>query len=152
VVCGSTWHSRRRRLLAATQKSNRPFTHCVILAGTNDLCAAASGETIADALRILHATARKHGCVTLGVTIPEHGWEQRKGCSSITETRLAANAALGTMVEPGRLVELAEALPQFGVSAEIRKMYWDDHLHFTFAGYERLSALVLEALRGEGGW
>ncbi|RUS16690.1 hypothetical protein BC937DRAFT_90919 [Endogone sp. FLAS-F59071] len=50
--------------------------------------------------------------------------------------------------------DLCKKLPLFALSAEERRLYWDDGVHLTAKGYDRVGELVFELLKplvtGEG--
>ena len=143
-VCGRKWHGLRHKLRNADP--NCRFTHVIILAGTNDL-----GECVSDptgertslacqGLSRLHQVAREEGCVTVALTIPEHPTERVSSAlqMQVSEVRQRLNQVVRDLSDGSNhhLIDVAAELPQ------AEQALWDDGLHFSQVGYERLGRIV----------
>lgn len=131
----------------------RPYTHVVLLAGTNDVPTTAA-DVVVSRLSALHNTIAGTGAVPLAVTLPPAAADRR--WPRMAATRRAVNAAIrgGELAPPGVepvVVDLAAALPPPGQGGA-----WDkDGLHLSPAGYSLTGGLVadtfLELLEREAG-
>jgi len=43
-------------------------------------------------------------------------------------------------------VDLASHMPRLGLRRDVEQRYWDDSVHFTPAGYDKLAELIYETL------
>lgn len=122
----------------------RPYTHVVLLAGTNDVPTTAA-DVVVSRLSALHNTIAGTGAVPLAVTLPPAAADRR--WPRMAATRRAVNAAIrgGEVAPPGVepvVVDLAAALPPPGQGGA-----WDeDGLHLSPAGYSLTGGLVADTL------
>ena len=69
----------------------------------------------------------------------------------LREVRIKVNQGLQKFAEESQgkvvLVDLATRLPLKSLSAEDRKKYWDDGVHFTPAGYDFVAEIIFDSLR-----
>jgi len=152
-----TTQRRWRSLDEALERAQPPYTHVVILAGTNDLSqlsrhaggARTAGDVVSDIVA-LHQRALAAGARTLALTVPQPAFESLRpqlalGRGEINDGLRAFAGASSTL-----LVELETALPHLNASAELRASLWDDGLHLTPAGYDALGDVVGAALTDNG--
>ncbi len=146
--------------LANATASGAPYTHVVLLAGTNDLgrlnILDAGGRTPAAVLadvRALHASAHAANASTVAVTVPQPAFESSH--PHVAHGRAAINAGLHAFAALSNdTVLLADAdreLPNLTAPESIRRVRWEpDGLHFTPAGYDELASVVHSALTRAG--
>jgi lysophospholipase L1-like esterase len=117
------------------------------LQGTNNL-GSSRPEEIFEKLKGIHEVIRSEKAISIAVTIPEHAQEPNH--KHLLETREQTNHLLKTYCTEKQIavVDLAEKLPYYtNTTEEHRLKYWDDHLHFSPAGYDRFGELVFEILK-----
>lgn len=141
-VCGHEWDGGLRTHLRRAREEGRPFEVLIVLAGTNDLGDVLDGECtaadVADACLSLHSAGRDAGCRVVALTVPEHGQEGQY--PALARVRAEINTRLATLPAGAvTLVDVAAALPQ------TERELWDDALHFSQTGYERLGQTVHES-------
>ena len=148
-VCGRSWRGGLRAHLRDAASAGAPFALVLILAGTNDLAEVMARRSrpqdVVAALRALHASARGCGCLTVALTVPEHPAEGAAGGAGVRHAREAINAGLRALAVQGdvdALADIAAALPHSDPSL------WDDGLHLSGRGYDRLAELAYEHARG----
>lgn len=152
------WHT----LTDALQAAVPPYTHVVILAGTNDLGRLSTAPSttqphsvanVTQDILALHSIVHASGAISVAVTIPQPAFEAQHRAAAEgrikINTALIAFAAGNTQV---RLVNLEEELANLAAPEAVRSTRWEpDGLHLTPAGYEELAALVeRQAFMGEG--
>jgi lysophospholipase L1-like esterase len=148
--------------LSAAAAEGAPYSHVVVLAGTNDLGRVAQGhagrtpaDVVAD-VRALHEAAHAAGVpVTVAVSVPQPAFEG--GRPPFVAVRAEINAgirAYAAAADGSHAVLLADAdaaLPNLNATEEVRQRRWEpDGLHFTPAGYNELGALVAATLTAAG--
>jgi len=130
--------------LRNAQQQERPFTHVIILGGTNDL-GSYSGENTLSNLKELHnAISSKFKTRTIALTIPEHFSERHM--TKVASNRKIVNDGLKQLAAQriiSQVVDIAELLPFFSLSTEEQKLLWEG-LHLTAAGYHRIAELVYQ--------
>ena len=156
--------------LAEALEKKPPYTHVVILGGTNDLATAllaahhelpGQGSSEAEVgahyaiaslahLKVLHEAVHSVGAATVAVTVPEVLYEREE--SKPREMRLELNRGLKLLAASYAegvvsVADAAEALPQLNISKAERAARWDDGLHFTPAGYDELAAVIAGAIK-----
>lgn len=119
----------------------RPYTHAIVFGGTNDL-AVNPPEVIFSTLQTILTTLSQHHCASFIVNIPQPGWEEKKHLPFIG-TRSAVNALIKQHYAP-QLIDLDAQLPRLSMNAEDKKLYFDDQLHYTAAGYDKLADIFFE--------
>ena len=130
-VCGRTWKGLRAKLL-----DEKCFTHCVILAGTNDVASDTAGHIFQN-VWTLAKTASSMGCVVFVMTIPEMAAELSR--PSIKSTRSQVNKLIlrskGSRLSSRsqhalRVIDLAPLVPFASASRAERDKNWEpDGLH-----------------------
>ena len=151
-VCGRTWKGLRAKL------EERRYSHCILLAGTNDVSSDAA-ENIFRNLWKLAETASASGCVVYIMTIPELSAEQahptiRSTRSRVNELLLQSQGArISQRSESAlRVIDLAPLVPYASVGRAERDRYWESdglHLHPVFFC---VAATCPAAFRRQSGW
>ena len=140
-VCGKSWKGLRSKL-RETQ-----YTHCVILAGTNDVGGCkGSAEDIFKNIDKLANVAKDHGCETFVMTIPE--LREEKNHRNMEQIRIRANRLL---MQSGSLntIDLSSVVPYHRLSRADRDRLWEpDGLHLRPAGYNAIARAVASRLHG----
>jgi lysophospholipase L1-like esterase len=128
---GKVWPGLRRQL------NLHSYSHCVIMAGTNDICDTPAHVTIAN-LQQLRRVVLQHVPFAATMTIPEISVEQRH--ASVKKRREEINAAL--LAEPP-CIDVAIHLPLASADACARDLLWQaDGLHLNPVGYDRIAEVV----------
>lgn len=142
-VCGIEWAGGLSAQLRAAATAM-----VIILAGTNDLADvmrqgsslhAEGVQRVVSQLGVLHDEARAAGCTTVALTVPEHPAEVT--VPDLRRVRERINAGIDGLRAEGRVslvVDVAAGLPHSDASL------WDDGLHLSASGYDRLGELVYE--------
>lgn len=140
-------------------KENKRYDLVIILGGTNDLSEASFGDErkIFDGLKLLHDLTKEYGAKSVAVTLPETDFYYKdlasNGTSYVKETgekvRILLNEKLREYATQTNtcLCDLAKELPQTSLTAEELDKFWDDGLHFTAAGYERMAQILFETIK-----
>ena len=129
-IAGRTWKGLRAQL------RERHYSHCVLLAGTNDVSSDAP-ENIFRSVWRLAATASASGCVVYVLTIPELAAEHKIPSIRCTRTRvnkliLQSQGARLSQDSPAalRVIDLAPLVPYSLSSFSQRDQFWEpDGLH-----------------------
>lgn len=129
------------------------FNYCIILGGTNDLGSSnntSTAESIINNIKLLHSIASKYCSKTIALTIPEHGLERHY--ISIYNKRIIINQSIQSLCNNSNnntiiYCDLATVIPYYNTNKDYHKLYWDDHLHFTPAGYDRIGELLFETIK-----
>lgn len=130
-----------------------PFDLVIILGGTNDLGLSLNkdGEPLFRRLRSLHELALRYSPLSVAVTIPETGYEAMDRFTAVKKKRLQVNALLKKYVKDcgGKMIlsDLSAKLPRESLSHEDRRKFWEDDLHFTPAGYDRMGEIIFEDIK-----
>jgi hypothetical protein len=139
-VCGTVWKGLRAKL----QEHN--YTHCVILAGTNDVggrrCPA---EGIFNNIVKLAAVANGHGCKTFVMTIPELLYERHD--ANMAHIRAHANHLLMQSEWFFNTIDLSPVVPYHRLHDAERDRIWEpDGLHLRPLGYDNIGKAVAARL------
>ncbi|RDL38528.1 SGNH hydrolase [Venustampulla echinocandica] len=125
-----------------------PYTHAVILGGTNDLVHLRHSREIYQALQAVWAIPLSHNTTVIALTIPEC-----PGCSQVPAARLdRLNAAImkrGGCVEDGGkfyTLDLHARIPYVDLHEEERSEIWGDGVHFTAKGYDLMGNIIAEKI------
>lgn len=149
-VSGETTDQMNARLPLVVGRDG-PFDLAIILGGTNDLGFSfeKDGEPLFQRLRSLHEIALKHCPLSVAVTIPESGFDER--FVVLKEKRSRVNSLLQNYVQDHGdkmlLSDLSAKLPHSSLSEEDRRRFWDDDLHFSPAGYDRMAEIIFEDIK-----
>jgi len=128
-------------------KAHKPFTHVVILAGTNDIRQNIPPETVISHLAGLYNMVRASGAKCVAVTIPRFGgpWPMTRQRSQVNRALRAVAASPGQGKEPLlQLADLDQALEC--VHASERDSLFCDSVHFSARGYELLANIAYKAV------
>jgi len=129
-----------------------PFTHVVVLAGTNDLRVGTDPEHIFDHLRELHSAITKTGAVCIVVTLPQYGPKDTV-IQPVTAARQTVNEGLRACAahnindnkdELIHIADLDEALSTLPIKE--RNALFSDGCHFTSRGYDLLADVVFAGI------
>jgi len=137
----------RRLQFDLMKRSNYPFTHVVILAGTNDLRWGRMPEDVLRQLKVLHSMVRASGAKCIAVTIPPCG-PMDMAAMPLTKQRDFVNNALRDLATAGVQGKMPPLwLADFdAVMARLpraeRNGLFSDSCHFTPQGYDLLADLV----------
>ena len=134
---GKAWPGLQTQLALCT------YSHCVIMAGTNDLCDdTPPAATIANLQQLKRVALQRVGFVAT-MTVPEMSAEQRH--ASLKKKRDEINSAL--LAEPP-CFDIAAHLPLACADASTRQLLWQsDGLHLNPAGYDRIGELLAAFLK-----
>ena len=133
---GKVWHGLRKQL------NLYAYTHCFIMAGTNDLYDTPALITIAN-LRQLKCVCMQYAPFTATMTIPEMSAELQS--IHLKKRREQINAAL--LADPP-CIDVAQHLPLAAADACTRDLLWQmDGLHLNPAGYDRIGEVVAAFLK-----
>lgn len=130
-----------------------PFTHIVLLAGTNDLREGSPPAKILGDLRSLHDMIRAAGAECVAVTIPQLG-PADEGYVCVTKERSEVNAGLHRMAQEGAsgrgpplaLADFDAVLSR--MPAHVMNSFFVDFVHFSDKGYDILADVVYATLQG----
>ena len=142
-VCGKVWKGLRSKL------RETHYTHCVILAGTNDVgrCEG-SAEDIFKNINKLANVARDHGCEAIVMTIPELREEKNPRFRNMEQTRIRANHLL-MQSQSINTIDLSIVVPYHSLSRTDRDRMWEhDGLHMRPAGYTAIAHALAARLQG----
>ena len=121
----------------------------IILGGTNDLYQLDCPKhvNVAYELISLHKMVHKAGIKSLVCTIPQC-WDYDGKCE---ETRKGINKKLKQWAQGHQnntlFLDLAAKLPMRVLSKQMRKLYWDDEVHPTRIGYEKIAELLFHVIK-----
>jgi len=138
---------QQRLRTALGNRHGTPFTHVVILGGTNDLRVGQESDEIYQSLRALHDIVRASGAKCVAVTIPQFG-PTDTAYTSVAEPRKRVNAKLRADAE---LADQGRGAPLWlaDLDAELSRLprakrdaLFSDCCHFTEVGYDMLGEVV----------
>jgi len=134
------------------KKVGKPFDVLVILCGTNDIGQLVAEEDVAESYAKLHDIAAKHGILyQIWLTVPELSWEMSLSdfATQLRETRRRCNTYISNMPQKNNdcfVCDLASEIPYETASEAQRKEWWDDGVHFTAAGYEKMAGAIATSI------
>jgi lysophospholipase L1-like esterase len=141
-------------------KEKGPYDLIVILGGTNDLIDFTPGgeKDLFDEIVSLHRTAHEHGAKTLLLTIPESDFIYKdmgkNGTSYIKEEGEQGRILINEMLRDFArecddivLCDLDEKHRHTTLSEEDKVKYWDDGLHYSPEGYDRMGEIIFEKIK-----
>lgn len=150
AVLSSTMLPRLKQLLSSA--SNHRYDWVLLLAGTNDVMRdQQKASRVFDGFKLLISECHKHGARVLCMTLPETAVPkelpvdfERQGYNRFIREELTTNSS-----EKDKIVvlDVDRLLPYHALSPDERKKIWDDEVHLTPKGYDRLGELIYEALR-----
>jgi len=99
-------------------------------------------EEIFESLKEVWEVPLSHKCKVLALTVPEAGIKGKvKERVDIQRNKLN-DLIKGYKREGFHVFDLHKAVPYWAMSESDRKKYWDDHIHFTPAGYDLIGNKV----------
>ena len=149
-VSGETTEQMQARLPQVLDKDG-PFDLAIVLGGTNDLGLSLDkdGEPLFQRLKSLHETILKGCPLSVALTIPESGFDER--FPALREKRFKVNHLLKNYVQARKdkliLCDLSAKLPHNSLNEEDRKRFWHDGLHFSPEGYEKMAEIIFEDIK-----
>lgn len=153
AVLSTTMLPRLKQLLSSA-KTN--FDWVLILAGTNDTMRdQQKASLVFDGYKLLINECHKHGARVLCMTLPETECPketpydtQRQEFNRLLREELVPTANDNTQNNNNILVlDVDRLLPLHSLSNSEKKEIWDDGLHLTPKGYDRLGELIYETLK-----
>ena len=149
AVLDGTMLPRLKKLLSSTANK---FDWVLILAGTNDTMRdQQKASLIFDSYKLLVDECHKNGARVLSMTLPETNSPRE---SQFDLQRQEFNRLLREELIPKTnnndnvvVLDLDRLLPQHSLSDNERQKIWDDGVHLTPQGYDRLGELIYELLR-----
>ncbi|RDL29964.1 uncharacterized protein BP5553_10591 [Venustampulla echinocandica] len=142
---------RMRGIYADPTTIQEPYDLLLFLGGTNDLGRMRLPDDIFADIEKIVAIPLNQGARVVLLTIPECaakvGW--------LNERRDVLNGMMKKRAEEDENVfvfDLHKAIPYHSMDAVERKGIWDDGLHFTAKGYERLGTLLAKKVLDILGW
>ena len=131
----------------------KPLDLVIILGGTNDLNQMNCSErNLFEHIKQLHDMAHEAGAKTVAITVPD----SNVASMPIRKTREAIWKALNEKIRAYAekrddviLCDLAAELPYRALNEDERLEYWDDNLHYTPRGYDRMAEIIYDSIQGE---
>ena len=123
--------------------SKTPYTHAIVFGGTNDL-ATSEPEDIFKHIQNMAQLLSKTSQVYI-LNVPQPGYEDKVARPKYYDTRHKVNNLINQTF-PSQLIDLDSALPRLSMSDEEQKLYFDDQLHYTAAGYTKVGEIIFEAV------
>ncbi|RUS24039.1 SGNH hydrolase-type esterase domain-containing protein [Jimgerdemannia flammicorona] len=141
------WEHRLRTQLEKMRRSEIAYGAVVILGGINDVFSSADPQDIFDCLCTTYRL-----CVEFGVGHDEGSEDKMKRVAVNELLRSSPSSPFaGTKVPMTAtrftFFDLSDKFPLHRLSPEDKKLYWDDGVHCTAAGYDRMGELVFEVLK-----
>lgn len=157
--------SMARRLPEVLGNSSR-FDWVIILGGTNDVAHVKNfGDDdsfmnqlisiwkprIVRDIEVLHEIAHRYGARTVLLTIPETAYEAWPNYKTLWVMRNRLNEDLRDYARRSQgnvvLCDLANQLPRHSLSLQAQSILWNDHLHLTPYGYDKMADIVYQCLK-----
>lgn len=134
----------RMRGVYELQSTRRPlYDWVILLGGTNDLGWGKPVFDIHDALSAVSDIPLENGAKVLMCTVPECGVKSE----SLDKKRDSLNTFIKSdMRDEVYIFDLKEKIPYHSMEEKERDEIWDDGLHFTSKGYERMGEMIAERL------
>ena len=130
----------------------KPLDLVIIIGGTNDLMHKNCTEGhLFEKIKEMHEMAHQAGIKTVAVTIPDSNAAQLPGRNEKEDTWESVNDKLREYAQGKDNVifcDLAEELPYRTLTDDERKKYWDDLLHYTPLGYDRMAEVIYDVIQG----
>jgi len=146
AVLSTTMLPRLQRLLSSTINK---YDWVLILAGTNDTMRdQQKASRVFDGYKLLINECHKHESRVLCMTLPETMYPRE---SPYDRERQEFNRLLKEELIPENnnivILDIDRLLPQHSLSPNEHKQIWDDGVHLTPQGYDRLGELIYEKLK-----
>ena len=151
AVLSPTMLPRLKQLLSSAP-SNQSYDWVLILAGTNDAMRdQEKASRIFDGLQLLINECHQRHARVLCMTLPETMCPKELPMDTQRqEYNRLIREQLGTQTEETKktvVLDVERFLPYHSLSSKERKEIFDDGLHLTPKGYDRLGELIYETLR-----
>mmetsp|Transcript_27969 Transcript_27969/g.39046 ORF Transcript_27969/g.39046 Transcript_27969/m.39046 type:complete len:265 (+) Transcript_27969:119-913(+) len=128
------------------RREGRAFDIVVILGGINDLCLNTTPEKVFQGLKETHAAAIQDGAITVALTVAEH-FQQKTHGASLEKDIAKLNEMIKSLgSSKTHVIDFAAEFPYFSLSEEEKRDLWDDGLHYTPQGYDRMGEIVYAEL------
>ncbi|KAL2170631.1 hypothetical protein VTG60DRAFT_4556 [Thermothelomyces hinnuleus] len=124
------------------------YDWAIVLGGTNDLAMGFPPEDIFETLKEVWDVPLSHQCKVLALTVPEAGVTGESRERLDAQRDKLNNLIKGYKRDNFHVFDLHKAVPYWGMSESDRRRYWDDHIHFTPAGYDLIGNKVGISLVG----
>jgi lysophospholipase L1-like esterase len=149
AVLSTTMLPRLQRLLSS---STDKFDWVLILAGTNDTMRdQQNASRVFDGYKLLINECHNHGARVLCMTIPETNYPRESPFDVQRQefNRLLKEELIPKDKDENKIIvlDVDQLLPQHSLSSSERKQIWDDEIHLTPQGYDRLGELIYEKLK-----
>ncbi|KAG9237272.1 SGNH hydrolase-type esterase domain-containing protein [Amylocarpus encephaloides] len=125
-----------------------PYTHAVILGGTNDLYQQTSPSVLFQALKEVWAIPLEHKTTVLALTVPECPI-----CENVPVERydklnnaILEREKVGSGGDQFHTLDLYHIIPWVSLPEERRKALWDDGVHFSPEGYNLMGQVIAREL------
>ncbi len=131
---------------------NEKFDLVIILGGTNDLAFLARAKRIDlfQQIKALHEMAHSYGAKTCALTIPQTAFDMLPIYADAANYREEINSKLRAFVSRNTqntcLCDISVKLPMYGINNSDLQRYWDDDLHLTPNGYDRMAEFIYETI------
>ncbi|KAL2060197.1 hypothetical protein VTL71DRAFT_9592 [Oculimacula yallundae] len=137
------FRERMGELYSSPSSDSSPYDWVVFLGGTNDIAYCVAPSKIYAEIRAITAVPLDSGARVLLLTIPECAYKDEANDSRRDEL----NALIkGDGREGVYTLDLHALVPYHAMPEDEREEIWDDGLHFTPKGYERVGSLVAERI------
>ncbi|EFC43356.1 SGNH hydrolase [Naegleria gruberi] len=126
------------------------FDGVIIIAGTNDLISCESDDTIGNLIEMYERCLQyNHFRFVVACSIPSSAFDVK---SEYLNKKSKINNALREFVEKSKnpkllFIDLMEELNFCKCTEEEQSKYWDDPIHFTPDGYDRIADILFEKLQ-----
>ena len=140
------------RLPAILEKDEK-YDFAIILAGTNDMADLDNAQKfdLFKNVKRLHEIAHEKNIKTCAITIPQCSYDMLPQSGRYVKYREEVNENLREFASVNSklvcLCDLSRKLPMFGISDSDLMKYWDDDLHFTPQGYDKMAELIFEVIK-----
>ncbi|KAH7419702.1 SGNH hydrolase-type esterase domain-containing protein [Cadophora sp. MPI-SDFR-AT-0126] len=137
------FRKRMEGLYGVKRTRESPYDWVIFLGGTNDLAYSLSPTKIHDEIKAITALPLETGAKVLLMTVPECGVKNKK----LDERRNELNSLIkGDERDGVYTLDLHALIPFHAMPEAERDEIWDDGLHFTPEGYQRVGLLVADRL------
>ncbi|EDO42917.1 predicted protein [Nematostella vectensis] len=163
---GEMTHGSMTKRLPQVLGNSSHFDWVIILAGTNDVAHVKNfgdddsfmnqlisiwAPKIFQDIEKLHEISYQYGARTVLLTIPESAYEAWPQYKTLWIMRRKINQALRDFAARSRgrtiLCDLAVKIPRHSLAPQMESTIWDDHLHFTPYGYNKMAEVIYECMR-----
>ena len=151
AILGDTMLPRLQKHLSKAKLSNKPFDWVLILAGTNDTMRdQQTAECVYRGYQILLQQCNQHGARVLAMTLPETIYptgsamdKERQDFNRFIREKLPTEYSNENLI----VLDVESLLPRHSLTLEKCAEIWDDGVHLTPKGYDRLAELIHAKLK-----